>query len=196
MASNRSADSKGKNRRVELVENMDEFKPYKDGKMTKYFISLICLVILLPGCSNNMGEKAVENAIEKETGANADVDLSDKGMNIRGETEDGEFSISSGENAKVPDNFPSDILIYKPSKVSTSMNTPQGQSLTLATTDNAQKVLETYKKEMTSKGWAEQTSMTSGSMSMLVYGKEDRTVHVHITPSDDQTAIMLIASDE
>lgn len=163
--------------------------------MNKYFICLACLVLLSAGCGNRIDEKAIERVVEKETGADADVDISEEGMNIRGRTEDGEFSISSGENAEVSENFPSDVLVYKPSEVSTSMDMPQGQSLTLTTTDDAQKVLEKYKQEMTANGWSEKTSMLSGDQSMLIYGKEERAVQIHIMTSDDKTEIVLIASE-
>ena len=164
--------------------------------MTKYFICLMFTVLLSAGCGGNVEENTVEKAIEKETGENADVDFSDEGMHISGKTEDGEFSLSAGKNAKVPDGFPSDVLIYKPSDISSSMDMPQGQSLTLSTSDDGKKVLETYKREMTAKGWAEKTVMTGESQSMLVYGKEGRAVQIHIMPSDDQTEIMIIAGNE
>lgn len=75
------------------------------------------------------------------------------------------------------------------------MDMPQGQSLTLTTTDDAQKVLEKYKQEMTANGWSEKTSMLSGDQSMLIYGKEERAVQIHIMTSDDKTEIVLIASE-
>jgi hypothetical protein len=90
--------------------------------MAKYIICLLCLALMLAGCGKSAEEKAIEKAVEKSTGAGAEVDLSDKGMKISGKTEEGAFSLSTGEGTEIPKDFPADVLIYNPSKVGTAMN--------------------------------------------------------------------------
>jgi hypothetical protein len=162
--------------------------------MAKYIICLLCLARMLAGCGKSAEEKAIEKAVEKSTGAGAEVDLSDKGMKISGKTEEGAFSLSTGEGTEIPKDFPADVLIYNPSNVGTAMNMPEGKSLALTTTDDSTKVAETYKREMTAKGWSEQASMNMGAQSMLVYEKGDRIAHITIAPMDDETQITVMVT--
>jgi hypothetical protein len=164
--------------------------------MTKFIICMACAVLLLSGCGNHIGEKALEEQIEKETGSNADVNISEDSMNIRGKTENGAFSLSSGEGVEIPDNFPADILIYKPSELKSALETSNGQSLAFTTTDDVSEVIVAYKREMTDEGWTEETSMNIGQQSMLVYNKQDRVVQITVGPSDDRTQILLIISND
>lgn len=159
--------------------------------MTKYIICLFCLVFMLAGCGGS-SEEAIERSVEKATGEDADVDLSDEGMKITGKTEEGAFSLSSGEGVEIPKDFPNDVLIYRPSKVNMAMNMPEGQSITMTTSDDSKKVEETYKREMTAKGWSEQASMNMGTQSMLMYEKEDRAANITITPEGGETQITVI----
>lgn len=164
--------------------------------MTKYIICLAGGILLLSGCGNNAGETALEKQIEKETGADADVDISKDRMHITGETEDGSFSLSSGEGIQIPDNFPSDILIYKPSELKATIDTPNGQSLTFATADDVDTVIGAYKREMKAEGWAEKASMNMGQQSMLVYQKSNRAVQITAGQSGGQTQILLLFGDK
>ena len=113
-------------------------------------------------------------------------------MKITGKAAEGAFSLSTGEGTAIPDDFPADILIYRPSDVNAAMNMPEGQSLTLKTSDNSKKVQETYKREMAAKGWSEQASMNMGNQSMLMFEKEDRVAHITISPTDGETQITLV----
>jgi hypothetical protein len=164
--------------------------------MARYIVSLSCLILMLAGCGKSTNEAAIEKQIERATGSDADVDISGDNYKITGKTEDGEFSLSSGEGVEIPEDFPDDVLIYRPSSVQMAMNVPEGQSLTLTTSDDSKKIMETYKREMTAKGWSEQASMNMGTQSMLSYKKGDRAANVTIVPSDDETQITLMVGKD
>ena len=105
--------------------------------MTKInLILLLCLTLLLGACGKSAEEKAAEKQIEKATGGDADVDISKKGMKVTGKTEEGEFTMSSGDKTEVPKDFPPDVFIYRPSKTVMAMETPDGYSLHLTTQDS------------------------------------------------------------
>ena len=110
--------------------------------MTKYIIGLSFLILMLAGCSGSTGEQVLESQIEQQTGSDADVDISGGNINISGETEDGAFSLSSGEGTAVPEDFPDDVPVYSPSSVESAMVMPEGLSLTLKTDDDREKVEE------------------------------------------------------
>jgi hypothetical protein len=164
--------------------------------MTKYIIGLSCLLLMLAGCGGSTGERVLERQIEQQTGSDADVDISGDNLNITGETEDGAFSLSSGEGTKVPEDFPEDVLVYSPASVGSAMVMPEGLSLTLKTDDGAEKIKAAYKSEMIAKGWSEQASMDMGTQSMLAYKKGDRATNITIVPSDEGTQIMIIVGKE
>jgi len=164
--------------------------------MAKHLIYLLSLMLVIAGCGKSSEEKAIEKTVEKATGADADVDLSNKRMKISGKTEKGAFSFSTGEGAGIPKDFPADVLVYRPSEVVTTMNIPEGQSLVLTTSDESTKVAEVYKREMTAKGWSEQTSMNVGGQSILAYKKENRVANVTTAPMDGKTQITVMVTKE
>jgi len=89
--------------------------------MAIFNICLLCLVLIATGCGKTPEEKVIEKRIEEATGADAEVDLSKKGMKISGETESGEFTVSTGEGTEIPKDFPTDVFIYRPSRVMTAI---------------------------------------------------------------------------
>jgi hypothetical protein len=148
------------------------------------------------GCGKEVQESVVEKKIEQATGGDADVEMSDDGMKITGKTDEGEYAITSGEEAEIPDGFPSDVFIYRPSKAVMAMKVPRGHSISLTTLDDKDKVVETYKKEMEGEGWSEEGSMNMDSHTMLVYEKDGRNASVNILPSEDKVQINVTVGDE
>jgi len=162
--------------------------------MTRYVICVFCLMFLLVGCGKEVQESAIEKKIEQATGGDAEVDLSDDGMKVTGKTEEGEYEITSGDETEIPEDFPSDVFIYRPSTAVMAMKVPEGHSVTLATKDGKDKVVEAYKKEMEAKGWAEEGSMNMGDHTMLMYVKDGRNANINILPSDDKVQINVVVA--
>jgi hypothetical protein len=153
--------------------------------MRRLILTVFCLIFLALGCGEKAQEKAVEKQIEEATGGDADVDLSKKGMRITGETEGGEYSITTGEETEIPKDFPTDVFIYRPSKTVMAMKIPEGYSIALTTGDDRSKVVSSYSREMKAEGWSEEASMTMGSQSVLVYEKNGRAANITVVPSDE-----------
>ena len=164
--------------------------------MARYMICVFCLMLILAGCGKEVQESTMEKKIEQATGGDAEVDLSDDGMKITGKTEEGEYAITSGEETEIPEDFPSDVFIYRPSKAVMAMKVPDGYSVTLTTKDDKAKVVEAYKGQMQAKGWSEEGSMNMGSHSMLVYEKDGRNANINIIPSDDGVQINVMVAAE
>lgn len=162
--------------------------------MTRCIICLFCLMFLFAGCGKEVQESAMEKKIEQATGGDADVDISDEGMKITGKTEEGEYAITSGDETEIPDDFPSDVFIYRPSTAVMAMKVPEGHSVTLATRDDKDKVVEAYKKEMEAEGWSEEGFVNMGSHTMLAYVKDGRNANINIIPSDDKVQINVIVA--
>ncbi|MFH1217954.1 MAG: hypothetical protein V1706_15790 [Pseudomonadota bacterium] len=164
--------------------------------MKKIYLALCCFLLLTNGCGNSTEEKVVEKQIEKETGGKADVDLSDKGMKITGESEGEKYSVTTGAATEIPQNFPADVHLYQPSKPVQAVEVTGGYSVSLATPDGVEKVASSYKEQMVSKGWTEQASMNMGGQTMLVYEKENRTATIAVMPLEGETHITVTIGAE
>jgi hypothetical protein len=157
-------------------------------------VCALCLMVALAGCGRKAQEKRIEKAIEKETGGKAHVDLSEESINIK--TEDGELNISGGKAAKIPDDFPSDIHVYKGAKVVSTVQAPDGMTVSLLSKDTPKNIADAYKTTMTAEGWTLETSMNMGAQQMLMFAKDDRAATVTIGQTDDGTMIGLILVKE
>jgi hypothetical protein len=164
--------------------------------MAGFLLYLLCLILLAFGCDKSSEEKAVEKQIEKQTGGKADVDLSNKKMKVSGETEVGKYTVTSGEGTEIPEGFPADVFVYRPSKTVMAMEIPEGYSLALTTRDDSAKVFDAYSKEMKAKGWAEEAAMKMESQSVLVYQKDERVVNISIVPYEKEFQISLTVTKE
>jgi hypothetical protein len=164
--------------------------------MTRFLCLAFCLLLTVAGCGGEADEEAIERRIETETGGEAEVDLSEGTVEVAGKTEEGEYSMKAGEKAEIPDDFPDDVFIYKPSTVVVSMMVPEGQAITLTTKDDQAKVLDAYASEMEKKGWAKEGSMDMGGNKMLVYKKDERVANVSILKAGNKTQINLTVGAE
>jgi hypothetical protein len=122
---------------------------------------------------------AVQKAA-KDAGVNVNQNGS---VNVQGKN--GE-SLSIG-NAKLPDGFPSDVPVYKPSDAILSLKTKDGYNVTLATADSAQQVLDFYKNELAKNGWAAEdgSQFVFGANSAQVFSKGSNQLVVLVGTDDN-----------
>jgi hypothetical protein len=169
----------------------------KESGMKKVTCVVLGMLLLVAGCGKKIeekiAEKITEKAIEHGTDGKAKVDLSKNTMTI--ETENGSYS--AGTSSKIPDGFPSDIFIFKPSEMIGSMaGTGKGYSIAMKTSKDVASVTEAYKKTMIGNGWKQKAAMDMGAQAMLVYEKEKRTANIVIGQKDNETSIVIAASAE
>jgi hypothetical protein len=168
----------------------------KEDVMSRFSVCLVCVIILVAGCQKAAEEKAMEKQIERATGGDAEVDISRKGMKIEGKTKEGAYTVTTGESTEIPNDFPSDVLIYRSSKAVSAMKIPEGFSLALTTGDDVSKVTEVYKNGMKHKGWSEASAMRMGAQTMLVYEKGDRVSNIMIAPFEQETRISVTVTTQ
>jgi len=148
--------------------------------------------IIVGGCGKKSQEKTIEKAIESKTGKDADVDISDKKIEI--ETDEGKMSMSTGDGAKIPSDFPKDIYIPDGVKVEMAIQTEKGYSIALSTNQPRSKVTTMYKKQMEASGWTSKTTMDMGNQFMLAYGKGKRIATIIIVGDNKSTRMNITAS--
>ena len=120
-------------------------------------------------------EAVTEAAVEAIT--DAELDIEDGGQTVSGVDEQGRaFSASQGEAAKIPADFPSDVLVPEGLVLDTSMvvgtnafigGTLPGELATLAADIEAR---------MKGAGWSPVVAMTSPESSTLLWERDGRSV--------------------
>jgi len=152
-------------------------------------IALLVTVSLLGfSCTKKAAEDKLESDIEKATNGTADVDLDDNTLKVN--TNEG--SVEVGENVSLPSDFPSDVHVIDGNiTASTVMSDIDGYSVTVQTDDSVTDAKEEYESQLVADGW--EITMTFNLEGVATVGaqKDDRTVTISITDSDDGAMVMI-----
>ena len=133
----------------------------------------------------------------KDGSENVNVDMKSDGSSFSIKTQDG--VVLSGENAKIPDNFPKDVPVFPGAKATLVTTDTKSEmfSVSLTTADTLENVGAYYKKELAANGWKEEQTMTQSGdqpIQMMNYTKENRSVMVTVTRDGVNTALTLMVS--
>ncbi len=128
----------------------------------------------------------------KKDGENVSVTMSKDSGNVQISNGTG-GSMTMGDSAKVPDNFPKDIPIYTGLKIGMSSNDPaEGTFLVQGTTPDAlDTVAAFYAKAMKDGAWTETLSMKQADMSSLAYEKGTLVVQYMLSKADTGSTVMI-----
>lgn len=122
-------------------------------------------------------------------GKQANVKMSGDSLVVEGP--DGVETFRAGGAGEMPAEFPADVYVHSGASVVSSIRSPAGINLALKCSDAAKTVVAAYAAEMKAKGWAQQSSMDTGDMAMLVFAKDNRTASVIVQAESGITAINL-----
>jgi hypothetical protein len=154
-------------------------------------IALIVVGSILKSVSGFMGRSFVENAIERATNGEANVEMKNDGtMDIT--TKEGTFSTGQ----EMPKDWPSDVAAYDGATVtySASMNKTDetsGSALVLMTKDSANDVKAFYESSLKTNGWSITNTMQGGGTVIMTAEKDGRTLSVAIAEAEGQTSITI-----
>lgn len=159
--------------------------------------SVAVLVLLGAGCnpfqkaqdeiSNKIGEKVAEGLIGQATGG--DVDIKKDGDQITFKDDKTGATSAFGEDVKLPDDFPKEVLLYsgiKISGVTLSRENGVGAWLMANSQDEMSKVVAWYDNETKDKGWTKDSSLTIEKMETRVYSKDKDRLSITVAPADDE----------
>jgi hypothetical protein len=137
-------------------------------------------------------EAATEAAIEAMS--DADVEVEDGGQTISGVDENGKaFSVTQGDAARLPADFPKDVLVPDGLVLETSMvvdgNAFVGGSLDGDMAELAARIDAHMKGE----GWTSTMAMTEQRSTMQVWQRDERGVSYMIERKDDGTLGLTIS---
>ncbi|VWX56426.1 hypothetical protein [Sphingorhabdus sp. 109] len=150
---------------------------------------ILSVTLVLAACGSNENERAA--------GSFDDGDGNKGSYSIRGDEENSETVIRSGEEEvriatgdKAANDLPFDIKLYPGADIQTSMSGmgegKSGAMLVFRTGDSADEVIEFYRKQMEARGIAVKTEIKSGEMQMIGGERaKDEGLHVSVTKSPD-----------
>ena len=151
--------------------------------------------VVVSGCGKakeKASEKMMEAAIKAQGGGDAKVDLAEGKYSVK--TKDGSVDIAAGGNAKIPENFPSDIYVVKGAKVLMAAASGDGFMLNLETRESVDQVDAACSKEMKSQGWNVEATMNMGEQRTTAFKKGERQCGVTLTKVEQGTQIVLSVS--
>lgn len=114
------------------------------------FACVFVLAVAASGCKS-VAEKAAEKAVEGATGDK--VDLEGDKVTITGEG----GSITAGGDQELPEDFPSDVPVYKGARITGSITGEQNGvktfTITYLSNDEPSAVYDWYMSEVKAQGW-------------------------------------------
>ncbi|GAB4275708.1 MAG: hypothetical protein Kow0056_05570 [Coriobacteriia bacterium] len=164
---------------------------------------LVAAAFQVTGC-RKVVEEAAENAVEQATGVEVEQD-GDSVTITSEDDEGGQVTITTGEGAEVPDEFPDDFPVYDGEITgSSSVASPDGSMIvvTVETRDDFDTVKEFFEKAFADEGWdiVFQMSSSEGGSQGISYTleKDERNATLTIDTSDGVTTIshMVVAGTE
>jgi hypothetical protein len=178
-------------------------------------VVLVAFPLVPPGCSScgekpketfvaSVAEKAAEQAIEKETGQKADVNIDlDKGgagqVEVTTSGPQGQATtFQAGMRTELPADFPKDLPIYAGATPTIAVSqSERGVFATLQAPGTVEQVKAFYKERMKAEGWSIESEMTIQESIMLGCKKGNRSAMVNIGPgSKDQGGSVIVLSSE
>lgn len=134
--------------------------------VTRFYLGLFFLILILTGCGEDAEEQIIETQVDK-------------------------YTVPIDKPVEIPEDFPADVYIYPRSNAIDVSKTMKAYSLTLSTSHEVQRITETYRRQMMTKGWSIEAATTSGTDSLFAFTKEGRVANVVIGPAKEKIYIRL-----
>lgn len=124
---------------------------------------------------------------DAEAGAADNTTLTETG-------ESGTTTFLVGDNARIPEDFPKDVPLYKDMKIETLTKSSEDgvYAISAVTPDPYAEVAKSFKEQAKANQWKEDMSTDQeGQMCLMTYSKDSRTLSVMVMKDDDQSSIQL-----
>jgi len=179
-----------------IAEGAKPVPPKNSSNKTLVIVLVIVGVLfILPGLIFGAGvfwlsrgdnaEKLTESIIESSTGANVDIDTKNQSVNIQ--TDEGSFS--AGGSQKLPDDFPSVVVVYENQEiigvVTNNQDTSKIWSINAQSTDAPSKVNQYLTSKFAENGWTTTSTSTINGFTSYSYEKDDLQAQITVSPLED-----------
>lgn len=161
-----------------------------ESNMLRISATTLALALSL-GLSACGGKKKTYTSVDGST--SVEVDEKQGKFTVRSKDGQVDFSVDGGPGAKIPDDFPADIPIYKKSKVTTGMSMAGSKTVILESSDPGSTVMNFYTDSLNSAGWEQKTEMNTGPMMVKNFEKGPRRISLNVMddPKTGPTTITL-----
>lgn len=165
--------------------------------MNKKYLLLVtlplALIVLGASCGKKISEKTIENAIEKSSNGQADVDIGTNSVsiNVNG------TSMKTGDSVALPTNFPTDVYVID-GTIKTAVSTPGvGYNVALTTTKSVADAKALYDQKLPAAGWTiTTTAVIDVHTAVVAASKSGRTVSVSISDTDGPTVAVVMVTEK
>ena len=148
------------------------------------------LLLILSACTDHPGEAAAEAALA--AGGAQDVEIDEDGERISYRTEEGEVTITGGEAASLPDDFPEDVYLPGDYVVESTLAMNADLFIGLAVDDDVPALYASARESMAGHGWTEtMAALENNENGLLTFEKDDRSAVVSLSRGDDGTTMGL-----
>jgi hypothetical protein len=118
---------------------------------------------------------------------NVQVNGDGKNGSVTVKSDDGKNSTTFGNGAKLPDGFPTDIPIYKPSTLVAASNTDNTRySASGKTNDSVSSVVSYYKDQLGKGGWAAVHETSYGDGNIMNFKKDTRLLTISVSNQEHE----------
>lgn len=155
----------------------------KNGIRKKYLVIASILVVMALGSAFAI-RFAIDRLYKQQLSSIPKINMNLEASNGRlsFKTNDGR-TISTG--GKLPQDFPSDVLIYQGSTIRTAIASTSSTNVIMYVPTDSQQVISTYKTESVKNGWRLVDQGSAGKITVLNFDKDKRRLSVQITASTD-----------
>lgn len=164
--------------------------------MRKRSVRWVALVLVLGAAACSPGacaERAVEEAIEAETGGEADVDADSGTVTLRGEA--GEVTFAGSEDGiELPEDFPAAIPIYPDALAIQYVSTADGVQAGFQVDAPVGDVRDWYAEQLEEKGWEIQMNAATPDGGMLAAELEGESLSLMLGSDENETTIIVTLS--
>ncbi len=171
------------------------------------FATMLCLVLYLTSCGDKESTKTKRTKITvKEDDQGVEVRSEDGSVTIQGNEKTGRIKIKTeeGEDLEVSynknqltDDFPKDVPVYSPAKVTMSQVLREKNAMaSLSTQDDTTKVATFYKEAMPKEGWSLEGEMNMGAMIILQGKKGKNLLNISIVKGEEETSITMAVTED
>lgn len=138
---------------------------------------LLGVAALCVACGKSPGERLAETALSAATDQKVELDHDGGKVTLKGDK--GDMTISGGDAATLPPDFPKDVYLPADYKVESAMQLPGATVVSVAAPGRMSALFADASKQMQAQGWKQTMSMQqSGESQMLAFEKENRSAMV------------------
>ena len=177
------------------IEIMAEAAAARDGQSIDFEIDGDTITVKTNDGTTELtidAERGVVSIVSDEGNVRATAD--DQGS--RFESDDG--TILTGDQAKLPDDFPEDVPLYPGLKLNVVSDMQNGAAIMVQGEVDAtiEEISAYYEKEAADQGWTTETEMKQPQMAMYIFKKDGRTMQVLAVPEDDGVSLSVTIQTE